>query len=77
MSLNKITKTALEALAEVCIDMVKADGAAGEQVRDFLECVCYIIDDPDVQQGAGREAALGLTGAKWAIRRWLKKQKGS
>ena len=76
MSLNKITKTALEALGEVCNQMVKDDVVSPQQVRDFLDCICYIMKDMEVQEGAG-DAAKWLNIAEFFIRRWLKKQKGS
>lgn len=76
MSLNKITKTALEALGEVCSQMVKDDAASPQQVRDFLDCLCYVMKDSEVQRGAG-DAAMWLNTAEFFIRRWLKKQKGS
>ena len=76
MSLNKITKTALEALGEVCNQMVKEDAVSPQQVRDFLDCICYIMKDLQVQEGAD-DAAKWLSIAEFFIRRWLKKQKGS
>ena len=74
MSLNKMTKTALEALGEVCSKMVKEDGCSPQQVQDFLDCICYIMKDTEVQKGAG-DFAMWLNTAEFFIRRWLKKQK--
>ncbi len=76
MSLNKITRTALEALSETCNQMVQEDAVSPKQVQDFLDCICYIMKDMEVQRGAG-DAAMWLNTAEFFIRRWLKKQKGS
>ncbi len=76
MSLNEITKTALEALGEVCGQMVKDDDVSPKQVQDFLDCICYIMKDMKVQEGAG-DAAKWLNIVEFFIRRWLKKQEGS
>lgn len=74
MPLNKITKTALEALGETINQMVLDDDAKPQQVRDFLECLCFIMDDGNVVEAAG-DASVAFPLAKWYIRRWLKKQK--
>ena len=74
MSLNKITKTALEALGEVCQRIVQNDDCTGDDVKDFLECLVFIMRDRQVEKGAG-EAGIGFTLAGWYINRWLNKQK--
>lgn len=76
MPLNKITKTALEALGEVANQMVLNDEATSEQVYNFMDCLCYIMKDSEVQKGAG-DAAMWLNTAEFFIRRWLKKEKES
>lgn len=73
MPLNRITRTALEGLGETCNQMVMDNAVSPQQVKDFLECICYIISDSEVREKAGPEAAAGLVAAKWAIERWVKK----
>ncbi len=72
MAINRMTKTALEALKETCQKIIDGGTATRVLVKEFLECICYIIDDDDVQKGAG-SMAPGLNMAKWAIRKWLNK----
>ncbi len=74
MSLNKITRTALEALSETCNQIVQDDAVSPKQVRDFLDCLRYFMNDIEVQRGAG-DAAIWLNTAQFFISRWLKKQK--
>lgn len=75
MPLHKVTKTALEALGEICTNIVTADAVTPKQVEDFLECLCYIMDDREVKQGAG-DAATVFGIARWYIKRWVDKKKG-
>lgn len=73
MALNKLTKSALEALGEVCNEIVMADEVNRKQVKDFLECISHIIRDREVLRTAGTETATGLGIAGWYIDRWLDK----
>jgi hypothetical protein len=75
MSLNDLTRKALDGLQDTCQKIKDKDGASPEDVDDFLTCLCFILEDKEVIKGAGKFGVWLEMALIW-IRRWLRSKGG-